>query len=79
MERLVKRALMTVLGIVVTLAWWSIRGGDSNTQSADEIPATVWGGGGGTLTIEVHATCAAQFRVSFNAAALMIAPEFRGV
>lgn len=66
MERLVKRVLMSILGVVVTIAWWSIRGGDPNVQSVDEIPAAVWGGGGGTLTIEVHTTCAAQMRVSFD-------------
>lgn len=66
MNRQVKWLLRTILGIAVMIAWWSIRGGDSNVQSADEIPAVVWGGGGGTLTIEVRTTCAAQMRVSFD-------------
>ena len=66
MDRLVKRVVMTVLGLAVTLIWWSIRGSDSNVQNADRIPATVWGGGGGTLTIEVRSTCAARLHVSFH-------------
>ena len=66
MDRLVKWVLRTVLGLAVMIAWWTIRGGDSNVQTADEIPASVWGGGGATMTIEVHTTCAAVMRVSFD-------------
>lgn len=65
MNRLVRRVLLSVLGIAVTLAWWSMRGNDAQVTSADEIPATVWGGGGGTLTITVRTTCAARLLVSF--------------
>ncbi len=66
MNRFLQRAVMTVLGLVVMLAWWSIRGGDSNVVTEDSIPATVWGGGGGTLTVEVHASCAAKLLVNFE-------------
>jgi hypothetical protein len=63
---LARRAVMTVLGVLVTLAWWSFRGGDSNSTQVDKIPATVFGGGGGKVTIEVQTTCAARFSMSFS-------------
>jgi hypothetical protein len=53
MQNLLKRGVMSILGVVVMLAWWSFRGSDANTDSADKIPGKVWAG-------------AAQMRVSFN-------------
>ena len=66
LDGLLKRAVMTVLGVVVTLAWWSIRGGDSNTTQVSSVPATVFGGGAGRLTIEVQNSCRARFSISFS-------------
>ena len=66
MNTLLKRVVTTVLGVVVTLVWWSMRGGDSNVATEDRIPAIVWSGGGGTMSIEVHTTCAARLKVDFD-------------
>jgi hypothetical protein len=65
MSRLLKRVLLSVLGMVITLVWWSIRPGHDNHSSVDHIPASVWDGGGGVLTIETDASCPAILRVSF--------------
>jgi hypothetical protein len=48
-----------------TLAWWTIHGGQSNTKSADRIPAKIWSGGS-NLEIEVESSSAATMRVSFT-------------
>jgi hypothetical protein len=66
MQNLLKRGVMSILGVVVMLAWWSFRGSDANTESADKIPVKVWDGGAGTMTIEAESTSAARMRVSFS-------------
>src|SRR5262245_63630413 len=65
MSRPLKRWLLTLAGMAVTLAWWSIRPGHDNHSSAEHIPASVWDGGGGVLTIATDASCPATLRVSF--------------
>ena len=65
MNPLLKRAGGAVLGLLIMLAWWSWRGGsDSNVQKG--IPAKVWDGGGGTLTIEAETSVAARFSITFG-------------
>ncbi len=66
MNRLIRRLLMTALAVAVTLAWWSIRGGNSGSKHTDGIPKSVWGGGGGQLTIDVRSTCPTHFMISFS-------------
>lgn len=65
-KNLLVRAGVAVLGVVVMLAWWSFRGDDGKSASADRIPAKVWNGGGGTVTIEIETTTAARMSVSFT-------------
>jgi len=65
-KNLLVRAGVAVLGVVVTLAWWSLRGDDGKNTSADSIPAKVWNGGGGTVTIEIETTTAARMSVTFT-------------
>ena len=65
MSRALKRGLIALLGMALTLAWWSIRPGRDKHSSAEHIPSSVWDGGGGELTIETDASCAATLRVSF--------------
>ena len=66
MQSLVKKAVGTLLGVVVVLAYWTFVGPGSNTETADKIPAKVWAGGAGTMQIEIDSTSAAQMRVSFD-------------
>ena len=65
-----KGLLKSAAGLVLVLAWWTIRGpeDDPNHQSASSIPAMVWEGGGGSLAIEADTSTAAQMRVSFSEA-----------
>ena len=65
MSRLLKRVLLGILGMVVTLVWWSIRPGNDKHTSAEHIPSSVWDGGGGVLTIEADASCPATLSVTF--------------
>lgn len=61
MERLLRKVLSTVGGVILCIAIWTIQDritsavrGD--TDSADSIPQEVWGGGAGVVTIEVEAS-----------------------
>jgi len=65
MKRLAIRAGLAVLGMAITLTWWTIHRGDSHTQSSSRIPDKVWSGGH-TLEIEVESTSAATMHVSFS-------------
>jgi hypothetical protein len=59
MKALMKKGLMAILGLVVVLGAWTVRGwfeGSASAQSASHIPAKVWDGGGGQVTIEVEAS-----------------------
>jgi hypothetical protein len=66
MENLVKRAGLAILGVVVTLAYWSFFGGSVADSEVEGIPSIVWEGGGGTLSVETDTTTPAKFRISFN-------------
>ena len=62
MKRLAIRAGLAVLGMAITLTWWTIHHGDSHSQSSSRIPDKVWSGGH-TLEIEVESTSTATMRV----------------
>lgn len=66
MNRLLKRLLMMALSIAVTYVWYTIRGWNSDSETTDGIPTSVWGGGGGQMTIEVRSTCPTRFAISFS-------------
>ena len=55
----------TVLGLVVTLVWWSIHDSGSDTATAAKIPVRVWNGDAGAVVVEVETSVAAQMRASF--------------
>ena len=68
MESLVKRAIFAVLGVAVMCGYWTVKGwfvGDANA-TMKHIPAKVWDGGGGTITVETESTEAARVYVSFE-------------
>jgi hypothetical protein len=64
LQRFLKRIVLAALGLVVTLAWWSITGDGSDEVKG--IPATVWEGDGGTLSVEVETATPARFSMSFS-------------
>jgi len=63
-----KGLLKSAAGLALVLGWWTLTGppDDPNHESESRIPSAVWGGGGGTLSIEADTTSAAQMRVSFG-------------
>ncbi len=65
-KKLAIRIGLSVLGVAATLTWWTIRPGGSHTQSADKIPAAVWGGGPTTITVEAESSCAASVNITFS-------------
>ena len=61
-----KKILSSLLGVVIALAWWSIRGNHSHHEAVvNSIPAKVWDGGG-TITIDVDTTVAGKLSMEFN-------------
>jgi hypothetical protein len=60
-----KRAALGILGVVVTLAYWSFTGDGGGTELRG-IPSKVWEGGGGTITVEIEATTPARFAIGFS-------------
>jgi hypothetical protein len=65
MQKLVRRVVGVALGIAVTMTYWYFMGGGAGT-SVEGIPAKVWGGGAGLLSVEVASTTAARFSISFS-------------
>jgi hypothetical protein len=65
MQQIMKRAALGILGVVVTLAYWSFTGGGSDAEVRG-IPSKVWEGGSGTLTVEVEASTPARFAIGFS-------------
>jgi hypothetical protein len=65
---LAKRLVLGVLGVAVTLGFWTVKGWfvEDADATMKHIPAKVWDGGGGTVTIESESTEAARVYVSFE-------------
>lgn len=66
LKKLGVRMLVALLGMAVTLAWWTYRGHDTNTESRGQIPTSVWGGGPAKITVEVETTTPSTMRIDFN-------------
>jgi hypothetical protein len=68
MGSLPKSVAKGAIGLVVVLGWWTLRGpGEGpNHESAATIPAAVWDGGAGSLSVRVETSTAAQMRISFQ-------------
>jgi hypothetical protein len=68
METLIRKMLGAVAGVAICIGIWTIQdrltGGSG--QSADSIPTEVWGGGAGTVTLEVEASEPAFVSASFE-------------
>lgn len=69
MKTLLVRAGVAVVGVVVTIGWWTITGsGTNDTDAVKGIPAKVWEGGAAKLEVEVETTSEARFSIGFNEA-----------
>ena len=66
MQNMLKRLGLGVLGMVITLAWWSYRGPQSASTEVEGIPAKVWEGGSDTLAVEIESSTAARFSIGFD-------------
>lgn len=68
MSNLLKRGALAILGMVVCLAWWSIRGGDGGGETVRGIPQKIWEGGAGTMTIDVETSGPARLNITCSQA-----------
>jgi hypothetical protein len=69
MQRLLKKGVMTILGLALVLGGWTIRDkffGRASAESYSHIPARVWSGGGGQITIEAEASDPGKISASFE-------------
>jgi len=66
LKNLAIRVGLGVLGTATVLTWWALHPGPSHTQNVNKIPATVWGGGPTTITVEAEGSCASSMRISFG-------------
>lgn len=65
MKTILIRAGIALLGMVITLAWWTYHGTGSKTQSSDHIPAKI-GVGGNKLEVFADASTPSTMRISFS-------------
>lgn len=68
MGSLVKRVVLSVLGVAVMLGYWTVKGWFVNDADATvaQIPAKVWDGGGASVVVEVETTDAGRVNISFE-------------
>jgi len=66
MENILKRAAIAILGVVVTLGYWSFRGDPTASTETEGIPAKVWEGGAGLLAVEIESSTSGRFSISFD-------------
>ena len=62
---MIKKLLMGLLSMVAALTWWTIKGDGRHHESLHAMPAKVWDGGGGTITLVVNSTTAGRASISF--------------
>lgn len=65
-KNLAIRIGLGVLGVAAVLVWWTIHPGASNTKNVTKIPASVWGGGPTTITVEAETSCDASMNITFS-------------
>jgi hypothetical protein len=63
-----KRFVLSIFGMILVLAWWTIRGPGEGASSSEGIPAKVWKGGAGVVTIEIENTDAGSLTFETNKA-----------
>jgi hypothetical protein len=66
LRRGLRKLFVSAIGLVICLVWWSIRGGNDNSESMSRIPDKVWEGGAGTMTIETETTAPGRLSVTFS-------------
>lgn len=67
MSGALKKVLFSALGMVLVLGYWTLRGSSgTNTETKKSIPAKVWNGGGGTISVELHTSVAGKMSIGFE-------------
>ena len=67
MKKLAMRAAISLVGMAITLGWWSLRGSSGSADDTlEKIPAAVWEGGDNGLTIEVEVSGPARINAAFH-------------
>ena len=62
-----KKIALSALGLIGALVWWSMGGGgDYQYEQLERMPAAVFDGGAGTLSIEVKTSQPAELHASFS-------------
>lgn len=62
-----KQVLISVGGLVLVLAWWTIRGpGEDKTERVEKIPAKVWDGTLGPLEVRAKVNQPAEITMTFE-------------
>jgi hypothetical protein len=70
MDGIAKRIVMSILGMVLVLGFWTIQsklgcGRSGAAPVAERIPSKVWEGGGGKCKLEVEVSDPAEVRLEF--------------
>jgi hypothetical protein len=67
-KNLAIRAGLAVLGFLIMVGWWTLRGdrSESTTHTETRIPAKLWAGGGATLRIELETSEPTRVHASFS-------------
>jgi len=79
MAGLLKRGALAILGMVVVLGYWTIKGHftDQASASLSHIPDKVWGGGGGQVVVEVESSDPGRVTMSFETNKPIDSPEHK--
>jgi hypothetical protein len=70
MSYIVRRIVLAVIGMVITLTWWTITGrgsgGSGSAPKAEHIPKVLWSGIEGPLGVEVNLAGAGKVEIDFE-------------
>jgi len=66
LKKLATKIVVTLLGMVLVLTWWTVTGSKKKSESVDQIPAAVWGGGPTKITVEADTNTPATMSIDFN-------------
>ena len=74
-----KRLILGVLGVALTLGFWTVKGWFVGTADATvaHIPDKIWDGGGGTVVLEAETTDAGRVSVTFETNSPIDSPDHR--
>jgi len=74
-----RRLLFGILGVALTLGFWTVKGWFVGTANATvaHIPDKIWDGGGGTVVLEAETTEAGRVSVTFETNIAIDSPDHK--